>query len=198
MNERIKAILIGLILGDGHLTSFVGKSRRSKLDMKSDDKGLVYLKWLHKELNPLGVSELKPKKNYHQHRFYTKASEEFGVLRKLFYPKGIKIIPKKIKKFLNNPLTLAVWYQDDGTLDCRHKNHYNALLATHAFLFDDCCLLAKTLRENFNLDVRVCKCRMRGKLRFRLYITSQSMENFIGLVKPYIQKCFEYKIRKFN
>lgn len=198
MNERIKAILIGLVLGDGHLTRLVGMSQRSRVDMKGDNKSLTYLKWLHKELRPLGVSDLKPKKNYHQHRFYTKSTEEIGQLRKLFYPKGIKIIPKSIKEFLKNPLSLAVWYQDDGTLDCRSKYHYNAMFSTYCFSFHDCELLAETLKDNFNLNVRVCRCRMRGKVRWRLYITSSSMGRFINLVKPYINPCFRYKIRKFN
>lgn len=198
MNERIGAILIGLILGDGHLTSFKGASRQSRLDMKCDDKNLAYLRWLYRQLKPLGVSDLKPKKNYHQHRFYTKASREVGELRRLFYPKGKKIVPKEIKNILKNPLSLAIWYQDDGTLDCRSKYHYNAMFATHCFSFNGCRLLAEALKENFDLDVRVCKCRMRDKIRYRLYITSPSMAHFVGLIKPYINPCFRYKIRKFN
>ena len=149
-------------------------------------------------MSPLGVSELKPKKNYHQHRFYTKTTEELGKLRQLFYPRGRKIVPADIKQLLKDKLTLAVLYQDDGTLDCRRKEHYNALFATHCFSHSDCQLLARTLQDNFNLDVRVCKCRMRGKLRFRLYITSKSMEHFIGLVESHVIPCFRYKIRRFN
>jgi len=91
MNEKIKAILIGLILGDGYLTPFVGRSRQSRIEIKGDNKSLSYLKWLHSELKPIGVSDLKPKKNYHQHRFYTKTTKEIGELRKLFYPSGQKL-----------------------------------------------------------------------------------------------------------
>lgn len=198
METRIKEILTGLILGDGHLTRFHGMSNRSRLEVKGDNKYLSYLRWLHTELQPLGVSDLRPKKNYHQHRFYTKAHKEIGVLRKLFYPHVRKSIPKNIKELLHSPLSLAVWYQDDGTLDCRSKYHYNALFATHCFLYDECAALADALRENFDLNVRVCKCRMRGKLYFRLYVCSQSMNRFIDLVAPYINSCFAYKIRKLS
>ena len=198
MNEEIKSILVGLILGDGYLTRFVGRSRKSSIDIKGDNKYLPYLKWLHEKLKPFGVSELKPKKGYHQHRFYTKTNWEIGELREIFYPKGKKIIPENIADFLKNPLTLAVWYQDDGTLDCRSKYHYNALFATHCFSFSECKLLAEVLNKNFNLDVRVCRCQMRGKVRYRLYVTSKSMERFINIVKPFIISCFRYKIRKFD
>lgn len=198
MTKRIKSILVGLALGDAYFTPFAGKSRGSRVDIKGDNKSLLYLRWLHSELEPLGVSELRPKKNYHQHRFYTKTSEEVGELRATFYPRGKKIIPRSIKQLLCSSLTLAVWYQDDGTLDYRKKDHYNALFATHCFSFSDCGLLAETLRENFALDVRVYKCRMRRKLRFRLYIASSSMERFMGLVRPYILPCFSYKVRERN
>ena len=195
MSEKLKDILIGLILGDGHLTEFNGKSRKSSLLLKSDNKTLSYLRWLHQELQPLGVSELTPKKNYHQHYFRTRWNKEIGELRSLFYPDGIKIIPQNIKELLVRPITLAIWYQDDGTLDCRSKYHYNALFATHCFSFDECVLLAETLRTNFDLDASVCKCQMRGKIRYRLYIKSKSMKRFIDLVKPFINSSFEYKIR---
>src|SRR3989344_2115367 len=195
MSEKLKDILVGLILGDGHLTEFSGTSRKSSLLMKSDDKNLPYLKWLRQELQPFGVSELKPKKNYHQHYFRTKWREEIGELRSTFYPDGIKTIPPDIKKLLMRPITLAVWYQDDGTLDARSKYHYNALFATHCFSFHECVLLAETLKENFDLDVSVCKCQMRGKIRYRLYVKSKSMKRFIDLVRPFINPSFQYKIR---
>lgn len=198
MKEKVKNIVTGLILGDAYVTPHVGKSKRSALDIKGDDKRLPYLHWLHKELSSIGVSELKPKKNYHQHRFFTRWSEEIGQFRDIFYPQGVKIVPAKIYELLKSPITLAVWYQDDGTLDCRDKYHYNAMFATYCFSFQGCVLLANALRRNFGLDVRVCKCRMRDKLRFRLYITSSSMDKFIRLVEPYINPCFEYKIRKLN
>lgn len=56
MNKRIRAIVIGLVLGDGYFTSFVGNSCRSRIDIKGDNKHLGYLRWLHKELEPLRLS----------------------------------------------------------------------------------------------------------------------------------------------
>lgn len=196
MKEEQKNILIGLILGDGHLSRSKGRSSTSFLEIKYDDKLYTYLEWLHVKLSPLGVSKISPKKNYHQHLFRTKSREDIGGLRKTFYPKGIKIIPPSIKYFLTKPITLAIWYMDDGTLDCRSKYHYNALFATHCFSFDENVLLAETLKENFGLDVSVAKCTMRGVTRYRLYVKSKSMKRFIAMVKPYINKCLLYKIRE--
>ncbi len=196
MDERVKIILIGLILGDGYLTPCYGQSHRSKLDMKGDNKNLSYLKWLHGELQSLGPSELKPKKGYHQHRFYTATNDGIGDLRELFYRNGKKIIPENITEILTDPLSIAVWYQDDGSLDYRSKYHFNSVFATHCFSFNECKLLVKTLEQNFGLDVRVSKCTMRGFLRYKLYVTSGSMERFIQIIEPFVRSCFAYKIRK--
>jgi hypothetical protein len=196
MNELIKDILIGLILGDAHLTRFHGESRNSSLEIKYDDKYLSYLNWLHGQLKPLDLSPIRPKKDYHQHLFRTRSREDIGELRSIFYPNGIKIVPSIIKDFLIRPMTLAVWYMDDGTLDRRSKYHYNSLFATHCFSFNENVLLAETLKENFDLDVSVCKCQMRGKLNYRLYVRSKSMYRFIELIKPHINTSLLYKIRE--
>ena len=197
MNERIRDILVGLILGDGYLTR-LSKNGKSTIEVKYDDKYLSYLLWLHEQLKPLRVSEIKPKKNYHQHLFRTRQTEEIGKLRSIFYPAGIKIIPPTIKDLLIRPITLAVWYMDDGTLDCRGKYHYNALFATHCFSFDENVLLAETLKLNFDLDVSVARCQMRGKVRYRLYVKSKSMERFIQTVRPHIDPSLQYKIRDLS
>lgn len=192
--SRTTAIMVGLILGDGHLTAPHGKVNTSALDLKYDMKYLEYLTWIHGELKELGPSPIKKKRGFHQYRFYTKRGKDLGSLRKIFYPKGKKIIPRNIASYLKDPLSLAIWYQDEGTLDYRDKYHSNALFATHCFSRKDCELLTKALFKNFDLDVRVCRCMMRGKLRYRLYVTSKSMDNFMSLIEPYMRRCFHYKL----
>ena len=195
MTKQAQAVLIGLILGDGYLSKPVGKKKStSYLDLKYDEKYLEYLVWIHNELKELNPSEIKKKKGFHQYRFYTKTSEDIGFLRDIFYPNGIKIIPSDIVEYLKEPITLAIWYQDDGTLDYRDKYHANSLFATHCFSKEECVLLASALRKIYNLDVRVCRCQMRGKLCFRLYVTSKSMGTFMEIITPYMQKCFYYKL----
>ena len=199
MTGQTQAILVGLILGDGYLAESRRKDKTtSYLDLKYDEKYLDYLKWIHENVKELNPSEIKKKKNFHQYRFYTETREDIGLLRNLFYPKKIKAIPENIIEYLKNPISLAVWYQDDGTLDFRDKYHANSLFATHCFSRADCEKLADALQIIYRLDVRVCRCMMRGKLYFRLYVTSKSMEKFMNIVSPYIQDCFRYKLLKFR
>jgi hypothetical protein len=199
MTKRSQAILVGLTLGDGYLSKPIAKSRRtSYLDIKYDEKYLPYLQWLHAQLAELNPSEIKKKKDFHQYRFYTETREDIGKLRDVFYPENIKIVPVDIIKYLQDPISLAIWYQDDGTLDFRDKYHANSLFATHCFSRTDNERLADTLKTLYGLDVRVCRCFMRGKLYFRLYVTSKSMSVFMKIISPYIQECFQYKMLEFR
>jgi hypothetical protein len=120
--------------------------------------------------------------------------KNFLVFREIFYPEGKKIVPKQIGSLLTDPLSLAVWYMDDGSLDKRDKYHLNSTIATFCFSYKDCVLLTKTLKVNFGVEARVHKSTMRGKIGYRLYIVSGSMAGFMKIIQPYIQPCFMYKL----
>jgi hypothetical protein len=192
MDRIVKSILIGTVLGDGHLTPPSGN--KSQLYAKYDDKYIEYLHWLHTQLKPIGVSAIKPHKGFHQHRFRTRSSREIFKLRNYFYPLGKKIIPANISFVLRDPLSLAIWYMDDGTLDFREKYHRNASIATFCFSYRENKLLANALMKNFGIEARVHLSTMRGKKYYRLYIVSKSFDRFIDHIKAYIVPCMLYKI----
>lgn len=64
-----------------------------------------------------------------------------------------KIIPKNIEQLLIDPISLAIWYLDDGT-----KRNYNGCrFATQSFYFTESVMLQSTLKTNFDLSVKVEK-----------------------------------------
>lgn len=193
-NDAWFQALIGSTLGDGCLTPLSKRRRESQLFVGYDDRHLDYLKWLRKLLQPVGVHDVKPKKGYHQHYFYTHPSTVIGRLRAIFYPNGVKIVPENIRELLVSPLALAIWYQDDGTLDARAKSHWNARIATYCFSKDGCELLCEALRTNFDLDVSVARCTMRGKEYWQLYVRRNSMDRFVSIIEPHILPSFRYKV----
>lgn len=196
MNETIRHIIVGSILGDGFLTPLTKRKKLSRLWLKYDDKRYSYLEWLHRQLSPSGVGTIKKKKNYTQHYFLTNSLRELGILREQFYPHGRKIIPKEIFSLLIHPLSLAVWYMDDGNLDFRDRYHCNVTFATYGFNQKGCRTLVEVLRKNFGISSRVHRTTMRGKVYFRLYIMSESTNVFMGLVRPYMHSAFSYKLKK--
>lgn len=196
MDSVIKNIIVGSILGDGYLSRPTKKG--SRLWLKYNDKSFTYLKWLHKKLKPIGIGEIKVKRDYNQHYFLTDSSLEMADFWNSFYPNGEKRIPANIRDILTDPLSLAVWYMDDGCLDYREKYHCNATFATFCFSYKDCERLADTLKVNFGVKARVHKCTMRGKMYYRLYILSESMNNFFDVIRKYVHPCMSYKISYSN
>ena len=195
MKARTRDIVVGSLLGDGWLADFSSKTGKAKYLLKYNDKSLGFLEWMRRQLKELNPSNLKPIAKYSQHYFFTKSSENLGDLRKLFYPhEGKKRIPENIAELLTDPIGLAVWYQDDGTLDRRSKYHWNVRIATYCFPYEDCALLARVVKQHFNIDMSVCRCRMRGKMYYQLYVLSKSMQRFVDMVKPYIHPNYAYKI----
>ncbi len=150
---------------------------------------------MREQILELKPTPLKVKPKYSQHYFYTQFRKDIGELRKIFYPKeGMKRVPKNITELLTEPISLAIWYQDDGTLDRRSKYHWNVRIATYCFPYEDCVLLTETVRRNFGIEMSVCKCQMRSKMYYQLYVPSKSMERFIQTVTPFIHPNFAYKI----
>ena len=179
MQDRAKALMIGLVLGDGHLARSFGRSTKSILDLKYDERYLGYLEWIHKELGELSPSPIRKKKGYHQYRFYTKAREDVGELRRLFYPDGTKRIPEDIKKYLEDPLTLAIWYQDDGT-DFRKTIMQMRCLPLTVLLVESV-VLAEALKANFDLMFAYAMHDAR-KIIFPALCYIKSMQKFMDIL----------------
>lgn len=193
MDSTTRAILVGSVLGDGCLRP-LSKTGKSQIIMGYSDKVFPYLEWMHKSLNGLNLHPIKLETGYEQHYFCSYYSKELGVFRELFYPNGKKIVPKNISELLVNPISLAVWYMDDGNFDFRYKYHRNPTFATYCFSNNDCRILQEVLLGNFAINARVHKSTMRNKEYFRLYILSESVEKFFQLIEPFIHSCFSYKL----
>ncbi len=192
--DKLSAILVGSILGDGSLTPSSVRRQESQLHLGYSEQYLPYLEWLHSQLQPIGVNPIQVKRGYRQYHFYTTPSGFVGWFRRMFYPDGVKVVAEDISGLLVDPLSLAVWYMDDGSLDFRAGDHCNASIATYNFSESDCLRLSRVLWSNFRLRANVHRSTMRGKTYFRLYFLSESMEDFLALIEPHVLPCFSYKI----
>ena len=195
MRQSVREIVVGSLLGDGWLTSLSPSTGTSRYVVKYQGSRKKYLLWLRRQLLELNPSSLKAVSKYSQYYFYTKARTDIGELRKLFYPKeGRKVVPPNMEELLRSAKSLAIWYQDDGTLDRRSRYHWNAMFSTYCFSHKECALLANVVRKNFRISMSVCRCQMRGKMYYRLYVRSESMPRFTKIVRPFINPTFAYKI----
>ena len=192
LSQKQREIIIGNILGDGSLEFSGFHGTRLQIKQKEDYKEYVF--WLYDQLKNLCRSAPKQRKDNHQWYFSTRFLTELTELHQIFYPNGRKIIPKNIADFIYSPLTLAVWYMDDGSLDWRPKDHYAFIISTDSFRLNEVQLLKEILKKNFEVEVNVFESLCRGKRYPKVYIGRNGRNNFFSLIKPYIFECFSHKL----
>lgn len=193
ISQRESEIIVGTILGDAHLA-------RMKLETRLEiahsvaQKELVF--WKYKELkrftsalpHKISFFDGRYNKKYTQWRFKTRGNKIFSFLYRKFYSKkGRKQISSDIRKWIQSPLTLAVWFMDDGG---RRNDCYGIFLNTLSFTKKENEILQKCLKKNFSLDSRI---HWIGD-GYRLYIPSKNIIRFCSLVYPYILSSLRYKL----
>jgi len=110
----------------------------------------------------------------------------FTELRSLFYVNGLKVVPACIESLLSD-CVLAFWAMDDG-----YKEKSGFILCTDNFTKDEVELLISAMYNKFGL---VCTLRQRaGHTKYRIYITTGSMDNFRSRVSPYFHPSMMYKL----
>ena len=127
ISSRQKQIIIGKLLGDGHLETANGKTYRLKIEHSFNQR--QYVDWLYRELKSLASAEPKIKlqtingTEYKKYWFNTHYSGSFRFYAQQFYQGKKKIVPKLISHWLT-PLALAIWFMDDGSIkskECQEK-----------------------------------------------------------------------------
>ena len=192
LSKRQKEILIGLILGDGHLeklyTPVLGR-----LKIEHSYKQKDYVDWLYREFRNWMRSKPKTRKvnvwgklrkNY---RFSTYGHRILGEFRERFYEGKKKIVPNDLEKDIT-PLGLAIWFMDDGSI--KSKSHKGIFLNTQGFRENSVIKLQKMLENKFGIE-STTREEKNGK---QIYLGGESGEKFIALTKPYIISSMKYKI----
>lgn len=192
ITQRQKDIIIGSILGDGHLDKSPESETRLQLKQSSEKKEYIF--WLYEELRGLCRSSPKQRKDNKQWYFASRYLPELTQLRKSFYPSGRKTVPKNIADFLKNTISLAVWFMDDGTLDWREKDHYAFRVTTNCFSIEENELLVKALRDNFAIEATAQTTLIRGKRYPRIHIGADGRDRFLKLIQPFVLDCFRHKL----
>lgn len=192
ISQNLHDIIIGLILGD-LFVSRDAKNARLRFKQSLDHKD--YIDHLFNLFSY--YSNMKEPK---EHKYFDNRTNKFyyfvvfntfslpclNYYHDLFYVNGVKIIPLNIEELLT-PTGLAYWAMDDGT-----KLASGFMLATNSFTLVEVELLAKALKNKFNLNTSIYANK---KGHISLYIRTASMENFRNLVSPYFHDSMKYKLR---
>ena len=192
LSREQKSILFGIILGDGYLQKTGKKNARLRLEHGKNQK--EYLLWKVRKLGrffqgkPKYLERIHPisKKRYSYWRHQSQSMPYLGKLRKVFYPDGKKKIPEDLEKYLA-PLTLAVWYMDDGYYYLRDKCSY---LYLGNVTQEEAEIVAQILLKKFNITTRV-KQKKKG---YAIYFPPKETQKLKNLIKGHILHQFNYKL----
>ena len=127
------SIIIGSILGDAYIHPL------GKVCFEQSSKQSDYLNWKYDLLRRLAYPKVASVIRLDRRNGVISESKRFFLrqyfrgFRQLFYPDGKKIIPIQILKKWFTPLSLAVWYMDDGHLE---KGKYPTI-ATESYRLED-------------------------------------------------------------
>ena len=188
LNQFQEFVLIGTLLGDGYLRlSRSGKSAR--LQICHSQKAKDYLYWLYGVFKPFIFSQPDFQISNQALRFTTISHPDFLKFQQLFYQNNSKIIPDNIKQLLYHPLSLAVWFMDDGN-GYQKSSAYR--ISTYAFKLKGNHKLIECLNANFNIKANL----IHDSKGYQIYIPAKNgnASKFLKLVEPYIISSMKYKL----
>jgi hypothetical protein len=189
-----KSILIGTLLGDGHLeTQDNGKTYRLKIEHQLAQQD--YTEWLHNHFREWvrnGIYRKVKSQSKEYVGFTTYSHGAFRFYAQQFYIEKKKHIPRMISKLLN-PLVVAIWFMDDGSW--KSEKHKTFIIHTLGFTKEDLMLVQDSFRKLFNIETALH--RQKEKY-WRLYIKSSSAKEFEKLIRPYTSPIASMKKKMGN
>jgi hypothetical protein len=212
MNLEFKAAVIGMILGDGHLTridrSFLTtgtkghykntNGQNSAVMINHDIKQKEYMLWKKKileELTEVTYSEGTRKDGHHHVHIRTRNHPFYTKLRKRFYYSGRKTTDSHLIRALDDR-GLAIWFMDDGCLS-ETDHSYSYLIATSNFNLTEHELIVRELYKRFGIEWRINN-HAKGKAGqlYRLRLRNADTDKFANIISPFINQinCMKYKL----
>ncbi len=182
------SVLLGKMLGDAHIPS-IGARREIIWSHTSSDAG--YVEWVRRAIGPLCGNTHTKVSGHGSEMLCTRTVSSDFIRQKFddFYmPDHTKVVPAWVAEAID-PIALAFWYMDDGSLAHQDGQEDRAAFATCAFTESDCrTLVAGMARLGVVAAVRLYAGYP------RLFLNADNAERLFLLVAPYIPPCMQRKL----
>ncbi|HDH31586.1 MAG TPA: hypothetical protein ENH26_02315 [Candidatus Wolfebacteria bacterium] len=192
LNQKQRSIIIGMLLGDGHLET-LNNGRTYRLKVEHSIKQKEYVKWLYEQFKDFTHQEPQARiknlkgKEFLSYGFTTYSIGLFRFYAQQFYVDKKKIMPKIIKKLLD-PLSLAIWFMDDGSW--KSNKHRTYIIHTLGYTKKELVLVKEVIEQKFGIIVGIHK----QYNKWRLYVYSDSAKQFKNLIESYVIPSMKYKL----
>lgn len=206
-----KKVLLGTVLGDASLSihsTLVNPSTKSMLTLIQGEDQFEYLIWKMHLLYPL-VGD------FHIKQFINKVTGKMTIHAVTTYQKYLwhiwndcyrfeesnnqkgyrytKVVRANVLRRLS-PLSIAMWYQDDGSLYASQGRFKGIRLATYGFTLDENILIHDYLRDMWGIYSMVDICSD-GYPQIRL--KKQDGEKFLEMISSFVHSSMMYKAVPF-
>lgn len=190
LTEDERALIMGTLLGDAHLQKRKN-SYRLKIAHGVNQKEYVF--WKHKKLKNVCKTTRPPKtvtsnKGFTTVYFYTSSGLWLEEFHRLFYKKKgnryVKTItPELIESLPMNPLVLAMFFMDDGSVrnDCKAGK-----LATQCFSKTENLLLCSYFQK-WNIECNVV-FHLERKNQYYITIPAATFGNLVAVIAPIVRE----------
>jgi LAGLIDADG DNA endonuclease family protein len=180
LSEVQRAIVVGTLLGDGAMRC----KANALLEINHSIHQRDYVDWKFSHLCEL--VRTPPQRRLGNggriaYRFVTRSLPELTPYHRAFYGLGGKRVPTVAL----DPLTLAVWFMDDG---CRSRRA--VYLNTQQFALADQVRLLNMLWEQWQLKATL----NRDKSYYRIRLSVASTSRFATLIEAHLLPMFRYKL----
>jgi len=193
LSDRTKEVILGTLLGDGSLKK-QKKYANVRIQFRHSEKDSDYFFWKAKQLQEVAGNKsvnLQKPDGYSKNnklRFLGRALPALTQLHELMYKKNTLRIRRM---WLNNmtPLSLAVWWCDDGSLI--GEGGRKGVFCTDGFDEKSVRILSKYMDKVWGIKTTVTSVSRRRdstqEVYWRLWIPStEELKKFLRIIIPYI------------
>ena len=194
-DDYVIQVVFGMLLGDSSI--YYDKrsgSNNIRIQTSQGEKQLDYLKMKQSLFGEQFFKIYKCKSGYCDNVVYKGClSADYNiskaVLENCFINNKKTITPTMLKYI--TPLSLAIWYMDDGNLKHKYDScSPSIIISTCGFSKNENELLIDMLRNNFGIE---CNLRREKNKYWSIYITTEGTKKFLKLITQYIPPCMRYK-----
>ena len=192
LSERSKEIILGSLLGDGSL-KIHQPYKNARFSFRHSINQKDYFFWKAEELKDISGNSYFWKQKPdgfggEKLRYQSLVLESLTEIYRLTHKRGRFIIRRKWLNMMT-PLSLAVWWLDDGSLIV---NSRRGVFCTDSFPYEFQKILARYLYVVWGIKVKIAKTirKKDGKILeyYRLWIRSgEELRKFLRIILPHIK-----------
>lgn len=193
-NEQIN-FLDGLMLGDASIV-YPSKNRslypRLTLRRQSLDKDYMYWQYnlfkdfYNSEPKYMEIFDKRTSKYYNAFSLLSKTGKIFKDYHNIWYPNGKKIIPQDLQL---TPLSLLIWFLDDGCVVNTSKNGLTIKFSTEGFSKEEVIMLSSIIKNFSEAELNVYK----NGNGFILKGSTLEAIKIIKIIDPIFPECMQRK-----